>query len=188
MVACTSTPKQPDVLRDSKQDMCYDRNHSFCFSVPIRAIPAWLFIRQIPALHNALAMHASPLNPHLPSPIEFPPLHINPILLHSHAQILHRQNRPPLPTPTLPAPTKPTPLHPQLRSLLSTLATRATRRDTRLSWRSVTERVIAGCITLPRPGVLVCVCGDVCDEFLCGEGEETGEGEGCAVGGGACGI
>jgi len=150
----------------------------------------------ISRIPNALQRHSAPApTPSIPAPlpIKLPPLNINPILPNRHAQILHRQHRPPLPTPLPPAP-KPRPLHPQIRRplpliLLPTCSPSAlapTRRRRLLSRRSGrrrkprrgaqrADRVIRRRVRRPDAAVLVRVGGDVGDELLRREGEEARE-------------
>lgn len=159
----------------------------------------------ISRIPNALQRHSAPApTPSIPAPlpIKLPPLNINPILPNRHAQILHRQHRPSLPTPLPPAP-KPRPLHPQIRRPLplilfptcssSTLPTprrrrllsRRTPRRRRKPRRGAqrADRVIRRRVGRPDPAVLVRVGGDVGDELLRREGEEAREVRGGLRGG-----
>src|SRR5271154_7174580 len=56
---------------------------------------------------------------HAPLSVKLGPLDINPIILHCHSQVLHRQHRPALPTSALSTSSKSTPLHPELDRLRS---------------------------------------------------------------------
>ena len=80
----------------------------------------------------------------------------------------------------------PTLLHSQRRTLLASLRRPSSTHSTRARLSYIRPRrsgVPRACLR-----VLVCVGRDVGDEFLGREREETGEGQGCAVGGCAGGV
>lgn len=124
------------------------------------------------------------------SAVELAPLDVDPILLHGHAQVLHRQDRPALARSTLSTTTKSTPLHAQLHRLLSLARTaRAAGTNARRTSRAArTGASTQGIVRRSRVGrpdstVLIGIGGDVGDELLrreCQEARERQRGGVCA--------
>ncbi len=68
---------------------------------------------------KSITRSPDPSNRREVSSVKLPPLDIDSILLHRHAEVLHCQDRPSLPASTLPSTAVPAPLNAQLRRLLS---------------------------------------------------------------------
>ena len=121
------------------------------------------------------------------SSVKLASLDIDPILLHSHTEILHRQHRSCLSTSTLPTTAVPTPLHTQLCRLLQFASSRAagctgtrssktTGSSARAHRRRIAQRIIRRRrIRSPDPTVLVRIGRDISDEFLRGQRQKSCE-------------
>lgn len=113
------------------------------------------------------------------SSVKLAPLDIDTILAHRHAQILHGQHRPVL-AASLPATAITRSLNAQRRTLILVFAPRLARLlarngETRGGAEGA-HGVVGVCVARGADAaVLVCVGGNVGNEFLGGEGEETGE-------------
>lgn len=135
-----------------------------------------------------------------PSSIKLASLDIDPVLLHRHTQILHGQDRPRLPAPALTTAAVPTPLHAQLCRLLRfpgpasscrarSRARKCTRSSARAHRRRIAQRVVTRCgIRRANPAVLVRIRGDVGDEFLRGQRQQSCQGERSGIRAGARGV
>ena len=122
--------------------------------------------------------------------VELAPLDIDAKLSHRHAQILHREHRPVLAASlSTTAVTRPLDTENATRpnSTLSILSNtgstaRSTACDTRLTGDGEPCRgakgahgVVCVCVAGADAAVLVGVGGDIGDELLCGQGQETGQ-------------
>jgi hypothetical protein len=188
---CDSSPPCQTLYVLRFQIQCPNRNSSPPMSkgsfggIPVSAVKCAV------AMQSESQHSSSPdvIHSHAPgSSVELAPLNINPILLHGHPQVLHRQHRL---RPARPSSAKPSPLHTQSCTLTSlpttstsSCAPASTTRTTRR--RSTSHgggRKTIGRAACADTAILVGVSGDVGDEFLGREAEEAREGKRSCVGG-----
>jgi len=112
------------------------------------------------------------------SAVELAPLYVDAKLANCHAQILHGQDRPVL-AATLPTTSIAGSLNTQRATATLVFTARLVSRlpgDGEAGGSAKTaHRIVCARVARANATVLVCVRGDVGDEFLCREREETGE-------------